>query len=57
MSSGWIINFKDGTAVILSEKKYKEYRETVDISTVADEEHWFDVKQAIAKHPWLEFKE
>ena len=57
MDSGWIINYKDGTAVILSERKYKEYEKEVDISKVADEEHWFDIKEAIRKNPWLEVQE
>jgi hypothetical protein len=57
MDSGWIINFKDGTAVILSESKYKEYEKTVDIGTVYSEEHWFDIKDAVRKNPWLEVKE
>lgn len=54
MDSGWIINYKDGTAVILSESKYKEYEKTVDKNKVACEEHWFDIKEAIRKHPWIE---
>lgn len=57
MNSGWIINFKDGTGVILSENKYKEYQKNEDISKVDTEEHWFDMKRAIEKNPWFEVKE
>ena len=57
MDSGWIIKYKDGTGVILSENKFKEYQETVDYSKVETEEHWFDIREAIKKNHWLEVKE
>jgi hypothetical protein len=54
MSSGWIVNYKDGIGVILSERKYQEFKQKEDGKFIESEEHWFDMKQAIEKYPYLE---
>lgn len=51
MESGWIINFKDGYSVILSEEKYQ--RIISKIENVRSVEHWFDIKEAIKCNPRL----
>jgi hypothetical protein len=57
MSSGWIINYKDGTSMILSEEKYKALGKQEIGKFIQSEEHWFDIKEAIKKHPWIEVYE
>ncbi|WP_180953443.1 hypothetical protein [Bacillus sp. T33-2] len=54
MDSGWIINYKDGTSVILSERKYKELDINSKGHLIVSEEHWFDITEAIRRNDWLE---
>lgn len=57
LKSGWIINYKDGERVIMSEGSYKEYESTVDIELVKSEEHWFNLELAIELNPNLKIYE
>lgn len=57
MSSGWIVKFIDGESVIMSEKAFAEHDRTMDKESVETEAHYFDIQEAIKKHPWLEIKE
>lgn len=57
MESGWIINFKNGTSIILNEKAYKKYEKETPKEDVRSEEHWFSLKQAIKENPELELIE
>jgi len=52
MNDGWIINYTDGTSIIYSRKKYHELK--IENHEIESYQHWFDIKQAIEKHPWLE---
>lgn len=51
MESGWIINFKNGTSVILNENAYKKYQKETPKKDVSSEEHWFILANAIKEHP------
>lgn len=51
MESGWVINFKNGNKVILSENAYKKYQEETPKDTVETEEHWFSLDEAIKSNP------
>lgn len=53
MESGWIINFKNDSSVILTEEAYKKYAKNRDITKVSDEEHWFSIEDAKRKNPNL----
>ena len=55
--SGWIINFKNGTRIILSENAYKKYDKETPKEDVESEEHWFSLDDAIRKNPELDFIE
>lgn len=57
MKSGWIINFKNGTSVILNEKAYKRYNKETPKEDVRSEEHWFVLENAIKENPDLDFIE
>ena len=57
MKSGWIINFKNGTSVILNEKAYKRYNKETPKEDVRSEEHWFVLENAIKENPNLDFIE
>lgn len=54
MDSGWVVNFKDGESVIMTEKAYAEHQLVNDKALVETEDHYFDIREAIKKHPWLE---
>lgn len=49
--SAWLINYKDGSKVILSEEKYREHRKETPIKCVESEEHWFFMSQCIKMNP------
>lgn len=51
MKSAWLINFKNGNKVILSEKAYKKYETETPKNTVEKEEHWFSMEQCIEENP------
>ena len=52
MESAWLIRFKNGNKVILSEKVYKEkYLKETPKDIVKIEEHWFNVKDCIRENP------
>ncbi|MEN2468208.1 hypothetical protein [Ornithinibacillus sp. JPR2-1] len=57
MKSGWIINFKNGTRVILSERAYKRYVKETPKQDVQSDEHWFDIEKARSKNPDLDYIE
>jgi len=57
MDSGWIINFKNGTRIILTENSYKRYENETPKEDVASEEHWFSLDGAISKNPELDLIE
>ena len=48
--SGWIINFKDGSKIALSENAYEKYNVENNKKLVSSEEHWFDIQNAINKY-------
>jgi hypothetical protein len=52
MESAWLIRFKNGNKVILSEKVYKQkYLKETPKDAVKIEEHWFSVKDCIRENP------
>lgn len=51
MQSSWLINFKNGNKVILSEVAYKKYDAETPKETVESEEHWFSMDICIKKNP------
>ena len=53
MKSGWIINYKDDSSVILTEEAYARHKGNRDITKVRDEEHWFNIEDAKKKNPKL----
>ncbi len=56
--SAWLINFKNGYKVILSEKMYIEkYKKETPIEDVESEEHWFLMSQCIEKNPDIDIIE
>ena len=57
MDSCWIINFRNGSRVILSEKSYKRYEKETPKKDVESEEHWFSLNLAMKKNPELDFVE
>jgi len=57
MDSGWIINFKNGTRIILTENSYKRYENETPKEDVVSEEHWFSLDGAISKNPELDLIE
>lgn len=46
MKSGWIINFKNGTRILLNEKAYEKYEKETPLEDVKTEEHWFNFDEA-----------
>ncbi len=57
MESGWVINFKNGNKVILSESAYKKYEKETPKEDVRTEEHWFILDKAIESNPDVDFIE
>lgn len=57
LESGWLINFKNGHKVILSEKAYLKYQEETPKEDVECEEHWFIIEHAFKKYPDLDLIE
>lgn len=53
MESGWIVNFNDGSKVIMSEKAYKWFNDGA-CRNVRVTEHWFSLDDAIRKNPGVE---
>jgi hypothetical protein len=52
MKSCWLIVFKNGNKVILSEAAYKErYLKETSREEVSSEEHWFLVDECIKNNP------
>lgn len=49
--SAWLINYKDGSKVILSEESYKEHKKETPVKCIESEEHWFLMSQCIIKNP------
>lgn len=50
--SCWLINFKNGYKVILSEQMYQgKYKKETPIEDVESEEHWFLMSQCINRNP------
>lgn len=50
MQSGWIVRFKDGKSVAMSEPAYRAYRETSRKYDSVVEEHWFDIVDGMKKN-------
>ena len=50
MKSCWLINFKNGNKVILSENAYKKYKAETPKDDVESEEHWFTMEECIKKN-------
>lgn len=48
MESGWVINFKDGSHLVLNEKAYKSLSKK--LKKIRSEEHWFCLTDAINKY-------
>ena len=57
MKSAWLINFKNGSKVILSENAYKKYEIETPKDTVGTEEHWFSMDNCIANNPNIDLIE
>ena len=57
MESAWLINFKTGYKVILSEKAYKKYNKETPKETVNTEEHWFSMDNCIKQNPNIDLVE
>ena len=57
MRSGWIINFNNGTRIILNEGAYEKYQKETPKEDVKVEEHWFSLEEAIKKNPELDLVE
>ena len=51
MKTAWLIRFKNGNKVILSENKYRKYEEETPKKDVEVEEHWFSMDKCIEKNP------
>ncbi|MGF7535019.1 hypothetical protein AAGG74_15220 [Bacillus mexicanus] len=54
MDTGWLIRYKSGRSVIVSEEKHKSQNGHKKNKDVFLEEHWSDINWIIDKHP--EFK-
>ena len=50
MKSGWIIKFKDGYTVALSEEKYVDWSKENKKLHVSIEEHWFDIYKGMEEN-------
>ena len=57
MKSAWLINFKNGNQVILSEKSYLKYEKETPKEDVRSEEHWFDMEKCIVENQDLDLIE
>lgn len=58
MKNCWLINFKNGYKVILSEEKYrKHYLKETPKEEVMSEEHWFEMKNCISNNPEVDIIE
>lgn len=55
MESGWLIVYKNGQKVILSEHAYKVLKVEEHLDNVARFEHWFNLKAAIKNNPHVEY--
>jgi hypothetical protein len=53
MKTGWVINFKDGGVIFLSEEAHRDFCETKKVSDISCEEHWFDMQKAKEKYQWI----
>ena len=54
MDSGWLINFKNGYKMILSEVEYKKYKLKRNVEQIESEEYLFNIKKCIEKNPDIE---
>ncbi|CAM2999346.1 hypothetical protein HAHI6034_11100 [Hathewaya histolytica] len=54
MESAWLINFKNGYKVILSESTYKRYEKETPKEDVSSEHHWFSMDKCISKNPEID---
>lgn len=51
MESGWVVNFKNGTRVAMTEEVYELMK--VKLDEVISEEHWFSLEDATKKNPGI----
>lgn len=51
MESGWIVNFKNGTKVAMTEEVHGFMK--VKLDEIISEEHWFSLKDAIMENPGI----
>lgn len=51
MESGWIVNFKNGTKVAMTEEVHEFMK--VKLDEIISEEHWFALEEAIKKNPGI----
>lgn len=54
MESGWLIRFRNGYKVILSESSYKKYERETPKEDVEVEEHWFSMDKCIEQNPEID---
>lgn len=52
--SCWLINFKNGYKMILSEAEYLKYKQKRNVEQIYTEEHWFIMDNCIKKNPSVE---
>jgi tRNA A58 N-methylase Trm61 len=57
MKSAWLINFKNGNKVILTEETYKKYDKETSKEEVDTEEHWFSMEKCIKVNPNVDLVE
>lgn len=58
MKSCWLINFKNGYKVILSEEMYNgKYKNETPVEDVESEEHWFSIERCIEKNSEVDLVE
>ncbi len=57
MKSAFVIIFKNGEKIMLSERAYKRYEEETPKEDVYVEEHWFSLEDARKKYPEMDFIE
>lgn len=51
MKSAWLIRFKTGYKVILSENAYEQYKKETPSEYVEVEKHWFSMDQCVKENP------
>lgn len=53
MSDGWLVSYKNGETVIMSDKAHTKSQEALK-ETVESEVHYLDMRELVSDNPWLE---